>query len=151
MYFDEEVVLLNQDAPDRDAALRLLADEFLGKGLVAPSFPQAVLDREDTYPTGLDLGTIGVAIPHTDVEHVVSPQLGFMSLARPVQFHHMADEATITDVSMIIMLALHKSEDQVPMLQHLMGLLQDRASLDALASATSPADVIGVFTRAGIS
>lgn len=150
MYFSEEVVLLHEPADDRDSALLRLANELLRKGLVATSFPQAVLDREEKYPTGLNLGRVGVAIPHTDVEHVIRPQLGFMSLAHPVRFRQMGDESAVTDVSLIIMLGLHKSEDQVPMLQKLMGLIQDEASVQRLQEASSKDDVIEVFTTAGV-
>lgn len=150
MYFSERIIVLRQDAADREAALRRLAGEFLGKGLVAETFPQAVLDREQRYPTGLGLGELGVAIPHTDPEHVLRPQLGFMSLATPVRFRQMGDESATADVSLIIMLALHESEDQLPMLQQLMGLFQDRSSLDSLVAATAADQVVEVFAGAGI-
>lgn len=150
MYFSKEVIILKDDAADRGTALRRLADGFLSQEAVRDSFPQAVLDREEKYPTGLGLGYIGVAIPHTDVEHVVTDQLGFMSLLQPVSFRQMGDESALVDVSLIIMLALTKTEDQIPMLQKLVELIQDQDSVRRLCDATDTEDIIAIFASAGL-
>ncbi|MGC3995042.1 MAG: PTS sugar transporter subunit IIA [Propionicimonas sp.] len=150
MYFSESIVLLQDAASDRDEALRRLAGEFVSRDLVLASFPDAVLDREQRYPTGLDLGDIAVAIPHTDAEHVRTDQLGFMSLQNPVTFRQMGDDTATAEVSLVIMLALHKTEDQIPMLQKLVELIQDRTSIDTLRTTTSPLEVVETFARAGL-
>lgn len=37
---------------------------------VEDSFESAIMTREMSFPTGLELGHINIAIPHTDPQHV---------------------------------------------------------------------------------
>lgn len=125
MFFSEEIAFFNQSCSSKEEALKKLADDFLAKGLVKDTFFQAVIDREKDYPTGLDINGIGVAIPHTDGIHIITPQIGFMSLKEPIIFKDMVDANHEIEVSTIFMLGLLKSEQQVEMLQKLVELFQD--------------------------
>ena len=93
MLFDKEVILFNQDASDNVSALTRLADSMYAKGVVTSEYRDALLKREESFSTGLMTQTIGVAIPHTDPDKVIEPQIGFMSLKHPVTFHQMGDNA----------------------------------------------------------
>ena len=150
MYFSEGIVLLDAQALDRTDILRRMAAEFVRAGKALDSFGPAILAREEKYPTGLALGELNVAIPHSDAEHVVAPQLGFASLRDPVEFEVMGEPGATTNVSLIIMLALKKAEDQVPMLQKLMAIIQDADALAGLRAATEASQVIDIFAAAGI-
>ena len=129
--FDKEVILFNQDASDNVSTLTQLADSMYAKGVVTSEYRDALLKREASFPTGLMTQTIGVAIPHTDPDKVIEPQIGFMSLKYPLTFHQMGDNAEI-QVKLIFMLALKKSDDQLSMLQKLMVLFQNQEAMDAL-------------------
>lgn len=151
MYFDREVITFQQSFTGRDETLRELANRLVAAGVVRDSYPEAILAREAIYPTGLDLGGVGVAIPHTDAEHVITPQLAFMSLSSPVEFYEMGSEDSPIAVAIIIMLALPKAEDQVPMLQKLVGMFEDEQKIARLQAAASTDEVVAVFTEAGIN
>ena len=76
------VVIAHLDVSDREDLLRSLAGHLLDEGAVTVDFPEALRDRERTYPTGLPT-PIPTAIPHADPEHVVIPGLALATLARP--------------------------------------------------------------------
>lgn len=129
MYFSEEIIFFNQSYNNKEDALKKLADELLIKGLVKDTFFEAVIDREKTYPTGLSINGIGIAIPHTDGIYIINPQIGFMSLKEPIIFKDMVDDQHEIEVNAIFMLGLLKSEQQIEMLQKLVGLFQDEVLL----------------------
>lgn len=56
------------------------------KGYVKSTYIDAVLEREKTLPTGLDIGEMCVAIPHTDSKHVNESNVALAVLKNPVEF-----------------------------------------------------------------
>lgn len=146
MLFDKEVILFNQDASDNVSALTRLADSMYAKGVVTSEYRDALLKREESFPTGLMTQTIGVAIPHTDPDKMIEPQIGFMSLKHPVTFHQMGDNAEI-QVKLIFMLALKKSDDQLSMLQKLMALFQNQEAMDALQKIDQKNDFLDLMKK----
>lgn len=149
MFFDKEVILFDVDVKDKTDAETKLANHLRQAGVVTEQFKDAVLQRESNFPTGLQTETIGVAIPHTDAYKVITPQIGFMRLKNPVTFNQMGDNAEIS-VSIIFMLALKKSDDQLTMLQKLMGLFQNKEAIDKLEKITSKDDFVTLMKEIGI-
>ena len=75
IYFDESIILLHVEAENRDEVLTTIGDNLVNKHLVRPSFVPAIIERENEFPTGLPTAGVSVAIPHTDVEHVIQRTL----------------------------------------------------------------------------
>lgn len=135
-YFSEEVILFNKYVSDKEEALKLLSDQLKDKDLVEDNFYRGIIEREKNYPTGLQVGDIGIAIPHTDSDKVKKAQLGFLSLKQPVIFKDMGDANNEIEVSMIFMLALKDPDSQLTMLQKLIGLFQDKTLINRLKQCT---------------
>ncbi|AUI35075.1 PTS system galactitol-specific transporter subunit IIA (plasmid) [Enterococcus faecium] len=57
------------------------------------SFLEGITNREQEFPTGLEVNQIGFAIPHTDSAHVNSSQICFASLKEPLVFSDMTDKS----------------------------------------------------------
>jgi len=146
---DEKVIVLDFEAQDRTEALEVLAQKFVDQKIVQTSFINAVLKREEKFPTGLATETIGVAIPHTDVQHVIRSQIGIMRLKSPVNFFQMGDGKNVP-VKIIFMLALTKPHEQLEMLQKLIGLIQDDRLLTKILNTDSIDNVISILKIAGI-
>lgn len=128
--FDAKIVLFSQHAADKEEALKLLADEFVKTGVAKDTFYQGLITREADFPTGLSLNNMCVAIPHTDPEHVNRTQIGFMTLAEPVEFVEMGTEDKIIPVKMMFMLALKEAHQQLEMLTKLMDVFQNDELVD---------------------
>ena len=69
-----ELILRNVEAKNAEDAIRQVGQRFFDAGFVKDTYIDAVLAREVTYPTGLQLAEIGVAMPHTDPQHVYRPR-----------------------------------------------------------------------------
>lgn len=147
MFFDKNVTFFGLNASDRTDALRQMALSLREANLVTSSFEEGVLEREDSFPTGLAVGTFGVAIPHTDSDKVITPQIAFASLKKPVKFRLMGSGEEEVDVSLIFMLALKKSEDQIMMLQRLMEIFQDQELLKDFVKCKSVEDLKQLLKR----
>jgi PTS system galactitol-specific IIA component len=133
----EELMIVPLVANNREDAFEKLALGLEQHGFVKDTYLQAVKKREKDFPTGLYIGEINVAIPHTDVEHVVRCAMAVGVLENPVRFASMENPQVEIEVSIIFMLALKNAHDQPVFLQKLVGLFQDKKLLRSLASETS--------------
>lgn len=117
---------------DNYDAINQTAKILLNKGLVKESYIEAIKKREESFPTGLEFENYGIAIPHTDPEHVINEAILINILEKPIKFEQMASEGLMTDVNIIIMLAIKNKENQVPYLQALIEIFQDKEKIDKL-------------------
>lgn len=137
--------LARLEAASAEDAVRALAQALLRSGHVTPGFEAAAVQRERRSPTGLPFPGCGVALPHAEPEHVVSPAIAIATLVRPVKFRQMGSPATELDVTLVVMPALTAKEQAAAGLSRLIDLLQDeslRNELAAAESATSLRDAI---------
>lgn len=135
-----DFVHVGLDVPDQAALFDVIAGRLADRGRVRPSYRKAIEDREGVFPTGLPVG-IGVAIPHTDAEHVIEDTIAIATLTSPVIFGEMAGEPDATvEARVIIMLAL-ASGSQVEVLKRVIKGIQNAEFMDALVAAQDPAEV----------
>ena len=64
MFLRKELIKVGLDAADEEDALRQMSAEFVALGVAKDSFPEALLERERVYPTGLPAIAFDIAIPH---------------------------------------------------------------------------------------
>lgn len=144
---NESLVFLDIHASSREEALQVMTGNLLEQGLVLDTYPQAVLDREQTYATGLPGDAFAVAIPHTDTIHVVSDAISIGILDTPVSFNMMGTDDMSLEVEMIFLLAIKNAENQVIMLQSLMELFQDAKALNDLKASPDKETLIRLFKK----
>lgn len=128
-------------------AIRTMCELLYEKGYVRESFTEAVLEREQAFPTGLPTPGIQVAIPHADVEHVVKEGIAIGVLDEPVEFVEMGTDDRTVEVSIIFMLAIKESDTLVPLLRNLVGILQDAEFLKELTSEREPTRIAEMFNE----
>lgn len=138
----EELVLLNVEGDTRDEVLRTIAGRLLEKGIVKDTFEAALLAREAEYPTGLAIGELNLAIPHTYPEHVNEIAVTIAVLKNPVVFLDMGDQVSAVPVSIVVCLTLKKMDDNIKMLPGLMEFFADDEHLRAILACTKPAQVM---------
>jgi PTS system galactitol-specific IIA component len=119
-------VLLKQNYDNSEDIIRAIGAELFKAGFVKESFAQAAIDREKNLPTGLPLaGGHNAAIPHTEIEHVIKPALGLVTLTQAVNFQNMVNPQESVPVRMVFVLALEQPKAQIEMLQEIAGVLQN--------------------------
>ncbi|MFD2627776.1 PTS sugar transporter subunit IIA [Oceanobacillus kapialis] len=142
MYINESIILLNMEASNKEDVLSKMGQNLQSLGLVKESFTKAIIAREAEFATGLPTKGVSVAIPHTDVEHVIQKTISVAVLKDPVDFCVMGDDEETTPVKLVFMLAMDKPHDQLALLQRLMQIFQDEETLATLAAETSETAVL---------
>lgn len=128
----KNLVHLFHDEVTKEDALRVLSTLLYEGGYVRASFGSAVLEREKVFPTGLPTEPVGIAIPHTDPEHVLVSALAVGVLSHPVLFHEMGSLDDEIPVSIISMMAISDPASVVPVLRNLALVYQDSEFLSSL-------------------
>jgi PTS system galactitol-specific IIA component len=138
----EDLILVGEKATSKEEVLNKLAG-LLGKcGYVKESFLQALLDREEAYPTGLQTSVTGLAIPHTDTGHVIKPALAIATLDGPVLFRAMDNPQKEIPVELIIVMAIKEPAMQLEALQKIMQILQDENILIKIRQARQAKEIL---------
>lgn len=139
--FDESVILLDVEGEKDKDIIQQMAQNLVDQGFVKESFVPAILKREDEFPTGLPTEGVSVAIPHTDVEHVLQKTLSVGVLKQPVDFRVMGNDSETTPVQLVFMLAMDQADSQLELLQRLIQIFQDADLLKDLLKQTNPTEV----------
>ena len=136
-------VLLNRTFKTSEEIIRAVSNELFKAGFVKESFAQAAIDREKNLPTGLPLaGGLNAAIPHTEIEHVIKPALGMVTLENEVTFQNMVSPQETVPVRLVFILALEQPKAQIEMLQEVAGVLQNKDLVRSLITAKFFKEVI---------
>ena len=128
-------VMCRMRAGSRDEVLKLAADHLKQAGYVTDGFFQALLKRENMFPTGICFGDTCVAIPHAEPGFVKKPVMLIMTLERPVRFVNMEDCEAEIPVEIVFVLAFTDSEKHLNVLQRLSALIRDSGTAAALREA----------------
>lgn len=142
----EDLVLLGVEGETRDEVLYNIAKVIMEKGIAKETFYEALLQRENEYPTGLPIGEINVAIPHTYPEHINEIAITVAVPKKPVIFRNMGDKDDEILVSVILCLTMKKMDDNVKLLPSLMGFFADEDNLRELLTCKTPGEVIALVT-----
>lgn len=145
---DPQMIFTGIEAGDANEVIALLGGKLAEQGLVTESYVEAVIARETDMPTGLPLGEINVAVPHTDPEHVVMPAVAVATLTKPVLFGNMEDPDEKLPISIVFLLALKEKDKQVEMLQAIAGLIQNGSLLEEMTAAADKEDILALLAKA---
>lgn len=138
--FDESLVVVIDEPGSCTDVEKQLAGVLFESGYVRESYAQAIVDREASYPTGLEFGEHSIAMPHCDIQHVNSPAICMAVLKKPVAWHRMDDPESTCNAELVIMLALNEAHAHLEMLQKVVALLQNQDLVAEIVSSGSAAE-----------
>ena len=138
---NEDNILVDVEADSREDVIRQLGALLEKNGYVKGTFTEAVLKREVTFPTGLQTTVMGLAIPHTDTEHVKRSAVAIATLKRPVVFQAMDSPDVGVPVHVVMMLAVSDPKMVVHVLRKVLSILEDEEALHAFRKVRSRQEV----------
>ncbi|WP_100487247.1 PTS sugar transporter subunit IIA [Sporolactobacillus pectinivorans] len=147
--FREDLIFF-EDVNSKEELFKSVGEKLLQKNLVNPGYIEALTERENNYPTGLDLsvvkaGTSNVAIPHTEVNYCNWKGLVVARLKEEVTFHNMIAPDKSIPVRYAFFILNNEKDNQTNILSHLMSFFtaEDRIShLDSLKTGKEIYDFI---------
>lgn len=127
-----------KDAGTSFASLtRFVARHLEADACVTSSWVEALLAREQLYPTGLPLEP-PVAIPHADETHTLKDALVVARLAEPLAFGAMGDsDAGALQVRLAVFIVAGNGMAQVEALERLLSILCDGARRERLEAGSA--------------
>ena len=147
--FRPELVFFDFEATDEWDLFAKMSDTLKEKGYVRDSWHDAICAREKSFPTGLQFEKIGVAIPHVDPENIVKPYIAIIKPKAPIDFAPMADmvdHPVHTELIINLGLLAH-AEDQVAVLQAMMGIFMDEAATAEIMAQDTPEGIIDAIAK----
>ena len=139
-----ELIIPGLKAKNSDEIFEALGGELVKQGYCKESYVQALKDRETEFPTGINMGEKGVAIPHTDVSHVNKKGIAIATLKEPVSFVEMGTDDEFVNAQVIFMLAVDE-KGHLELLQAILGILQDQETLTKLTEAKDAEEIIEII------
>ena len=122
-----------------------LGGALVQKGYAKDSYVDALLEREQEFPTGLNLNGIGVALPHTDTKYVNQEGIAIASLNHPVTFFQMGTDCDPISVSLVFMLTVTNPSQHIDRLLRILEIIQDSNVLEGLIHAGNHQDIIEIM------
>jgi len=143
----EDLIFTRKHFENKEEVIRFLAEQLKQKGYVHETFADAVVEREEKYPTGLYLGRINVAIPHTDTKHVKQSGVAILTLDNPVIFNKMDDPSQTIPVLIIFLLAVSEPNEYVQFLSKLAENFFKEEITKIIYEETNPAMLAKILRR----
>lgn len=139
------LIFTDLKAQDSADVLKQVGGKVIKEGYAKESYVDALLNREAEFPTGLDIDGFGVAIPHTDVNHVNRSGVAIAVLDKPVEFIQMGTDDEITDVRLVFMLSVVEPKKHMDKLQRILEIIQDKDVLEELTGAGNEKEIIEII------
>lgn len=140
--FCKERIQIHLEASSQKDALKKTAELMEKTGIVKDDFFENILAREKKFPTGLKIGDIGIAIPHTDPEYVNEPGIAVSTMKDSVKFQRMDDPEEIVEAKIIFMLALQDGHNHLEMISSIVKMLSNKKVLNKLIQADSEETIL---------
>lgn len=142
-----ELIAAGLTADSADAAIRKAAALLYDNGFVKESYTDAVIARERVFPTGIQLKNAAIALPHTDIEHVIKPAICVVGLSNPVEFSHMGEPERKVQAQMLFMMAIQDPDMQIETIGKVLNVLQSQESLNLFLKAKDKASLYEVAKK----
>jgi PTS system galactitol-specific IIA component len=138
---NEELILINEKADTTEELFKNVADILKKKNIVKKSFYEAILNRENKFPTGINTEPINVAIPHADTEHVNKAALVIVKNQNPIQFNQMDNKDNKINVEIVFFLIIDKKEKQSKFLSKLITAIQNKDFLKFIKNNNNTGEI----------
>ncbi|VNA50088.1 PTS system transporter subunit IIA [Streptococcus pneumoniae] len=116
-YFFDKNLVFCLEADNQEQLFDQVATLLEEREIVTPTYREALITREKSFPTGLDMEFLGkdlpnVAIPHTDIVHNLAEKVVIVRLEKPVTFHNMIAPDKEVEVSLLFFI-INNSSHQI--------------------------------------
>jgi PTS system galactitol-specific IIA component len=133
-----DLVFMGVDAKDAKDLFTQLEPMLKERGLIKGTWIDAIMAREENYPTGLACPTVGIGIPHTDPENISRPYIAVVKPTHPITFRQMTDKDATVDADIVVNLGIVHAEGQVKILQLLMLVFMDAQAVSEVMAQETP-------------
>ncbi|CIV58665.1 PTS system transporter subunit IIA [Streptococcus pneumoniae] len=152
-YFFDKNLVFCLEADNQEQLFDQVATLLEEREIVTPTYREALITREKSFPTGLDMEFLGkdlpnVAIPHTDIVHNLAEKVVVVRLEKPVTFHNMIAPDKEVEVSLLFFIINNSSSSQTNILAQLMDFFTGNGHLEDLSKISEPEKLYAYIAEA---
>ncbi|EFF26995.1 hypothetical protein OK7_06159 [Enterococcus faecium EnGen0024] len=140
-FINQELIFFNSQFISKEQFFKETTEKLKALEYVEDSFGSAITTRELNFPTGLQLGKINIAIPHTDPQHVKKPFIAAYQLKEPVEFVQMATTDSLVPCELILVLGITDLKNQVGLLSTIMEVFGNVEKVSEYRKIKSPKEL----------
>jgi len=148
---NEKLIFTGVEAKTAKDVFKQLGQAVIDEGYAKDSYIEALSEREDEFPTGLNIDGFGIAIPHTAVDHVNKSGIAIDVLTEPVRFIEMGSDDDPVDVKLVFMLAVVDPKQHIEDLKRILAIVTDKSVLERLVNATDAQEIINIIKEKELS
>lgn len=141
-WFFKDLVLLDKNFHSADQFFDFTFPILSNGGYVKDSFLTAIKYRESVYPTALPTEPYVVAMPHTDIEHVIKPFIFVTRVKSAVPWCEMANNDNVLKANFIFLLGFIEKNGHIDLLQKLMSCFVNPSFLASLYQAKNTSEIL---------
>ena len=142
----EDLIFHDVEAESYADLFRQVGGVLTDKGYGKENYVQGLIERENEFPTGLDIDGFGIAIPHTPVDFVENAATAIATLKNPVKFTEMGSDDEV-EVQLVFILAVTAPKGHMDQLQRIISIIQDKEVLKKIKEETNAKEVIEIIKR----
>jgi|GEM_PF-60914 len=146
LLFGAQLVHPNLEAADAEDAIRQLGQVLVRQACIDPRYIEGVVERERSFPTGVEFPGGPIALPHGDPTFVRRSAIAVAKCSTPVPFHAMGDANATLQTEFVIMLAVSDPDGHLEVLSHLMDALADEVFYRDIQAATGEEAIARLFS-----
>ncbi len=142
--FSQEFIFPNIKVTTQDDMFDFLFTTLKNKDYVHPAYLEKIKEREQNFPTGLQLSQIGIAIPHADAEYTKNNTFVVMTSENGIPFKNMEDASPVL-VKVIIAIVFSDKDKHMENLQLLSDILQNEPLLIEVSKCKNADDIYALL------
>lgn len=143
---NSNTVNINLDCSTKEEFFKIVHDKVFDLGYVTEEYYEKILEREGVFPTGINLGSYGVAIPHTDADYTKEEFISVCTFKDTMVLNSMEDQNEQVPVKLAFVLGLNQPHSQLQVLTELMSIIQNQEIVDQLVKAQSNEEVLKILS-----
>lgn len=142
---NDKLIFLNLDVTNRDELFKIISSNLENNHFVSPLYYSSLIKRENSFPTGLDLGEYYVAIPHSDCKNIYKKFVAIVTLNQPLLMKRMDEPQQNIPVDCLFFLGVTNDESQIQLLQEILKIIQNKKIIYKIRTAKNINEVLNIL------
>ncbi|AIW40114.1 MULTISPECIES: PTS sugar transporter subunit IIA [Paenibacillus] len=147
LVFDQDLIQLHARYDSREELIKSFGKKIEEKNYAKKGYTESLLQREIEYPTGINMGTIGIAIPHTNKEFVNETAIAVAVLDNSIEFEDMGGSDVTVNAEIVMVLVVKNPKMHISFLKNLTSLFQEEKFVKRFQNATNPAEIEEILLK----
>lgn len=144
---NEDLIYANINYSSKEDFFKYAHSNLYNLGYVTEEFNEKILQREVDFPTAINMGNYGVAIPHTDSKYVRKEFISVYTFKQPLILKAMENKKEDVYVRVAFILGFSESHNSLGTLKELMNLIRNESSLEAMINVSSSREVLDIINN----